>query len=43
MTLEMPFKDHDNNPDPVRGWAPERCRQLARDCMVTLAGMVEDL
>ena len=43
MTLEMPFKDHDNNPDPLRGWAPERCRQLARDCMLTLAGMVDDL
>ena len=43
MTLEMPFKDHANNPDPIRGWSPERCRQLACDCMLTLAGMIDDL
>jgi murein tripeptide amidase MpaA len=43
MTLEMPFKDHANNPDAVRGWSPERSKQLARDCLATLAGMVQDL
>jgi murein tripeptide amidase MpaA len=43
MTLEMPFKDHADNPDPERGWSPERSRQLARDCLATLAGIVEDL
>ena len=26
MTLEMPFKDNDDLPDPVYGWSPERCR-----------------
>ena len=24
MTLEMPFKDHDPNPDAEFGWSPER-------------------
>ena len=43
MTLEMPFKDNDDAPDPVRGWSPERSRQLARDCLATLSGMIDDL
>ena len=29
MTLEMPFKDHDPNPDPARGWSPDRSKALA--------------
>ena len=28
MTLEMPFKDHDERPDPVYGWSPERSQKL---------------
>ena len=40
MTLEMPFKDHDMNPDPERAWSPERSKALARDCLVVLAEMV---
>lgn len=28
MTLEMPFKDNDDLPDPVQAWSPERCRKL---------------
>ncbi len=43
MTLEMPFKDNADAPDPIRGWSPERSRQLARDCLATLAGMIGDL
>ena len=43
MTLEMPFKDNADAPDPVRGWSPERSKQLARDCLATLAGMIDDL
>ena len=37
MTLEMPFKDHATNPDPVHGWSPVRCKQLAHDCLAVLA------
>ena len=43
MTLEMPFKDHDDNPDPVFGWSPERSKALARDCLTVLAEMIDDL
>jgi murein tripeptide amidase MpaA len=43
MTLEMPFKDNADAPDAVAGWSPERSRQLARDCLATLAGMIDDL
>jgi len=37
MTLEMPFKDNDDLPDPDQGWSPERCKLLARDCLAALA------
>ncbi len=40
MTLEMPFKDHDSNPDPARAWSPARCKALARSCLTVLAEMV---
>ena len=42
MTLEMPFKDNDDLPDPLQGWSPERSMQLARDCLATLAEMTGD-
>jgi hypothetical protein len=41
--LEMPFKDNDDAPDPKHGWSPERSRQLARDCLHVLAGLIDDL
>lgn len=40
-TLEMPFKDHDPNPDPEFGWSPERSKRLAHACLETLAGMAD--
>ena len=33
MTLEMPFKDANDLPDPVQGWSPERSKALGRDCL----------
>lgn len=39
MTLEMPFKDNADMPDPVFAWSPERCRKLGAanlDAMLTL-------
>ena len=36
MTLEMPFKDNDDLPDPAQGWSPERSRMLGRDCLAAL-------
>lgn len=41
MTLEMPFKDHDPNPDPAHGWSPERCKRLAHDCLAVLAQQID--
>ena len=43
MTLEMPFKDHDPNPDAQHAWSPERCKTLAHSCLDTLAGMIDDI
>lgn len=40
MTLEMPFKDNDDLPDPRTGWSPERSARLGQDCMATLAEMI---
>jgi murein tripeptide amidase MpaA len=37
MTLEMPFKDNDDLPDPAQGWSPERSKLLGRDCLAALA------
>lgn len=43
MTLEMPFKDNRDLPDPDQGWSPERCKLLARDCLATLAEQIDEL
>ena len=43
MTLEMPFKDHDGNPDPDYGWSPERSKRLAHAMLETLADMIDDI
>ena len=40
MTLEMPFKDHDPNPDAARAWSPDRCKALAVQCLTVMEGMV---
>ena len=43
MTLEMPFKDHDDHPDPVTGWSPERSMALGAACLEVLAGMIGEI
>ncbi len=43
MTLEMPFKDNADQPDPVEGWSPARSQRLARDCLAALAAIVDSL
>jgi murein tripeptide amidase MpaA len=40
MTLEMPFKDNGELPDPVFGWSPERSRLLARACLDALHAVI---
>jgi murein tripeptide amidase MpaA len=41
MTLEMPFKDNADLPDPVHGWSPDRCRLLARSCLDALHAVID--
>lgn len=41
MTLEMPFKDLAEFPEPEQGWSPERCKMLGRDCLAALLEWVE--
>ena len=43
MTLEMPFKDAANAPDPRHGWSPARSHQLGRSCPEALAAVIDSL
>jgi murein tripeptide amidase MpaA len=43
MTLEMPFKDNDDLPDPIEGWSPDRSRNLGRSCIDALYAIIGDL
>ncbi|MBS0479768.1 MAG: hypothetical protein JSR79_10785 [Proteobacteria bacterium] len=43
MTLEMPFKDHDPNPDAEFGWSPERCKVLAVACLETIEEVIDGI
>ena len=43
MTLEMPFKDADINPDPLHGWSPPRAKHLGRACLDALLDVLPDL
>ncbi|MFL0586266.1 M14-type cytosolic carboxypeptidase [Sphingomonas olei] len=40
ITLEMPFKDHDANPDPEFAWSPERSARLGVACLEVLDEMI---
>ena len=41
MTLEMPYKDLADAPEPEQGWSPERCKLLGRECMAALVEWLE--
>ena len=43
MTLEMPFKDANVNPDPVYGWSPERCREFGRTHLSIMAAIADQV
>jgi len=43
MTLEMPFKDNFDLPDPLYGWSPERSRHLAAACLDALHAILPQL
>ncbi|TEW49259.1 M14 family metallopeptidase [Psychromonas algicola] len=42
-TLEMPFKDNDNLPDPTMGWSPERSVKLGEASLIAMLAVVDDL
>jgi len=42
-TLEMPFKDNDNLPDPTMGWSAERSIKLGEASLVAMLAVVDDL
>ena len=42
-TLEMPFKDADDSPEPVEGWSAGRSRHLGRACLTALADVIDEL
>jgi murein tripeptide amidase MpaA len=43
MTLEMPFKDNFDLPDPVQGWSPARSKFLAHACLDALHCVLPEL
>ena len=43
MTLEQPFKDNAQNPEPVHGWSPEKAAALGRSCLDALGHVLPDL
>ena len=43
QTLEMPFKQNDNIPDPIVGWSAERSTRLGESLVNTLLSIVDDL
>ncbi|MEM0910454.1 MAG: M14-type cytosolic carboxypeptidase [Pseudomonadota bacterium] len=42
-TLEQPFKDNNDLPDPAYGWSPTRCKQLGKDLLVAIRAVADDL
>ncbi|CAM3964552.1 MULTISPECIES: M14-type cytosolic carboxypeptidase [Shewanella] len=42
-TLEMPFKDNANMPDPMSGWSPERCIYLGEASLLAMLAVVDKL
>jgi murein tripeptide amidase MpaA len=43
LTLEMPFKDNADLPDPVRGWSGARSKRLGADTLTALYAMLPSL
>ncbi|WP_372883073.1 M14-type cytosolic carboxypeptidase [Psychromonas sp.] len=43
LTLEMPFKDTIETPNPAQGWSPERSAKLGASCLDAVCQIVADL
>lgn len=42
-TIEMPFKDHNNQPDSLYGWSPERSIGFGHDTLAAVLAVTDDL
>ncbi len=43
LTIEMPFKDNQNLPDPVFGWSPERSARFGESVINAIFSVVDQL
>lgn len=43
LTVEMPFKDNDNLPDPAYGWSPARCKAFGEDTLTAVFKVSDEL
>ncbi|MDG2285635.1 MAG: hypothetical protein P8N43_08910, partial [Alphaproteobacteria bacterium] len=43
MTLEMPFKDTANAPNPSVGWSPDRAKALGRSTVEAMLAVAGDM
>ena len=43
LTLEMPFKDTVENPDPVQGWSPDRTKSFGASILNPIVDTVPSL
>ena len=43
MTIEMPFKDNANLPDPVFGWSSGRSGKFGKSLLDVILRIVDDL
>ena len=43
LTLEMPFKDTAENPEPVQGWSPGRTKSLGASVLNPIVDVIPSL
>lgn len=43
MTLEQPFKDTADTPEPIQGWSPDRAKRLGASILDAFAAVITDL
>lgn len=43
FTLEMPFKDNDDLPNPATGWSPDRAAQLGKDILFPISQTLDEM
>lgn len=43
ITLEMPFKDTADTPQPLQGWSPERSQKLGASCLDAIYEIIDEL